>query len=128
MSDFPVIHFEMPYDDAVRANAFYTRAFGWETQQFGDDMGNYITLGTSPSADGRPTEPGNINGGIYPRLADRPTPGPCVGCADINAAIERVKSAGGTVHGDPVEIPGVGTYVAFSDTEGNDLSLLQPTM
>jgi predicted enzyme related to lactoylglutathione lyase len=49
-----------------------------------------------------------------------------VGCDDVAAAMDRVKAAGGTVHGEPVEIPGVGQYVAFTDTEGNDLSLLQP--
>jgi len=128
MSDYPVVHFEMPYDNGPRAQGFYSEAFGWETQDTGPDMGNYILLGTVPAENGRPSEPGGINGGIYPRMADRPAPGVCVGCDDINAAIERVTSAGGTVHGEPVQIPGVGLYVAFSDTEGNDLSLMQPNM
>ena len=128
MSDFPVVHFEMPYDDGARAADFYASAFGWDTQIFGEDMGNYIVLGTAPSEDGRPTQPGTINGGIYPRMPDRPAPGVTVACDDISVAVERVRSAGGTVHGEPVQIPGVGLYVAFSDTEGNALSLLQPGM
>jgi predicted enzyme related to lactoylglutathione lyase len=30
------------------------------------------------------------------------------------------------VLGEPVEIPGIGQYVAFTDTEGNRVSMLQP--
>lgn len=127
MSDFPVVHFEMPYDDGERARDFYVNAFGWDTEMFGPDMGNYIVLGTAPTNDGRPTQPGTINGGVYPRQADRPSPGVTVSCSDIGTAMDRVRAAGGTVHGEPVEIPGVGQYVAITDTEGNDLSLLQPS-
>jgi predicted enzyme related to lactoylglutathione lyase len=126
MSDHPVVHFEMPYDDGARAAAFYRKAFGWDIQEYGPDMGNYIVLGTAPSEDGRPTEPGTINGGVYPRQAGAPAPGVTVGCADITASVQRVADAGGTVHGEPMEIPGVGLYVAFTDTEGNAMSLLQP--
>jgi predicted enzyme related to lactoylglutathione lyase len=39
----------------------------------------------------------------------------------------RVAKAGGEVLGEPVEIPGVGTYVSFLDTEGNRAGVLQPT-
>lgn len=128
MSEYPVIHFEMPYDDAARAQGFYQQAFGWNITPYGDEMGNYVVLGTAETdTDGMLTKPGAINGGIYPRMTDRPQPGVCVGCADINTAMESVKAAGGTVHGEPMQIPGVGTYVAFTDTEGNDLSLLQPS-
>jgi len=31
------------------------------------------------------------------------------------------------VLGEPMEIPGVGQYVSFMDTEGNRVSLLQPS-
>ena len=30
-----VVHFEMPYDDAGRAAAFYRSAFGWNTEALG---------------------------------------------------------------------------------------------
>ena len=39
----------------------------------------------------------------------------------------RVRAAGGQVMGEPMAIPGVGDYVAFTDTEGNRLSMLQPS-
>jgi predicted enzyme related to lactoylglutathione lyase len=53
-------------------------------------------------------------------------PSVVIGVADIEAAMDRVREAGGEVLGAPMEIPGVGRYVAFRDTEGNRLSLLQP--
>ena len=44
------------------------------------------------------------------------------------ANIPLVEEAGGKVLGEPMEIPGVGLYVAFFDTEGNRVSMLQPYM
>ena len=45
---------------------------------------------------------------------------------DIQAAIKKVAEAGGKLLGEPMEIPGVGQYVSFFDTEGNRVSMLQP--
>ena len=30
-----VVHFELPFDDADRANKFYADVFGWESSKFG---------------------------------------------------------------------------------------------
>ncbi len=46
----PVVHFEMPYRDAARARQFYAAAFGWQLQQFGPEMGDYI-LATTATCD-----------------------------------------------------------------------------
>ena len=53
----PVVHFEIPYENADRATSFYERAFGWQTQRFGEEMGNYVTVTTTESdpQTGRPT-------------------------------------------------------------------------
>lgn len=40
---------------------------------------------------------------------------------------DRERAAGGQVLADPMTIPGVGAYVPFMDTEGNRLSMLQPS-
>jgi len=40
--------------------------------------------------------------------------------------MKKVQSAGGKVLGEPLEIPGIGWYVSFFDTEGNRVSMLQP--
>ena len=48
-----------------------------------------------------------------------------VGVDNIDAAMDKVKSAGGEVMGDKMDIPGVGTFARCKDTEGNIFSMLQ---
>ena len=124
----PVVHFEMPYDDRERMAKFYQTAFGWQTQMLGEEMGNYVLATTTETDGSRPKEPGAINGGFFPKRPDWPAQHPSVVIAvdDIGAAMKKVAEAGGKVLGEPMEIPGVGQYVAFSDTEGNRVSMLQP--
>lgn len=128
----PVVHFEMPYDDRERIARFYQSVFGWKLQMLGEEMGNYV-LATTAERDLMPEGKGfrgAIGGGFFPRRADMPGQHPSVviGVNDIQAAMKAVREAGGEVLGSPMEIPGVGQYVAFHDTERNRLSMLQPIM
>jgi uncharacterized protein len=125
----PVVHFELPYEDRERISRFYQSAFGWQLQMLGEEMGNYV-IATTAQSDAKPGAPaGAINGGFYPRHADWPAQYPSVVIAvtDIQAAMASVSKAGGKVLGEPMDIPGVGRYVSFFDTEGNRLSVLQPS-
>jgi predicted enzyme related to lactoylglutathione lyase len=128
MSEYPVVHFEMPYEDEERLTRFYEQAFGWGMQAIGPQMGDYVTAQTAPTDENRMvTSPGTINGGFYPRTPDAPQhPSVVIAVGDIGTAVGNVTKAGGTVLGEPVEIPGIGRYVSFTDTEGNRVSLLQP--
>ncbi len=124
----PVIHFEMPAEDRDRMAKFYSGVFGWQTQMFGEEMGNYVTVSTTDTGpDGRPTTPGAINGGFYPKNADAPVMSVVIGVEDIKSHAKKVAAAGGKLLGEPIEIPGIGWYVSFVDTEGNRLSMLQPS-
>ncbi len=124
----PVVHFEMPYDDRERMAAFYESSFGWQMQMLGEDMGNYVTADTTESDVNGPLKPGAINGGFYPKTSDGPASCPSIVVAvdDIGESMKKVTDAGGTVLGEPMDIPGVGRYVSFIDTEGNRVSMLQP--
>jgi len=124
----PVVHFEMPFDDRARMATFYQRAFGWQLQALGADMGDYVLATTTESGASGPTNPGAINGGFFPRRQDWPAQHPSVviAVADIHAAIRQVADAGGEVLGEPMTIPGIGQYVSFMDTEGNRVSMLEP--
>jgi hypothetical protein len=124
----PVVHFEMPYDNRQRMAAFYQSAFGWQTQMLGEEMGHYVVAHTTETVDGMVSTPGTINGGFYPRKPEWPAQHPSVVIAvdDIRAAMQQVAAAGGDVLGEPMEIPGIGQYVSFMDTEGNRVSMLQP--
>lgn len=124
----PVVHFEMPYDEQTRMSSFYAQAFGWQTQPLGEQTGSYVLAMTAETSEGRPTTPGTINGGFFPRKPDWPAQHPSVVIAvdDISKSIALVQKSGGTVLGEPMEIPGIGKYVSFTDTEGNRVSMLQP--
>ena len=123
-----VVHFEMPYDDAARVAAFYASAFGWDTQALGAEMGDYVLAMTTATDARGPTRPGAINGGFFRRKPDWPAQHPSVVIAvdDVAASSEKVRRNGGEVLGEPMEIPGIGQYVSFYDTEENRVSVLQP--
>jgi predicted enzyme related to lactoylglutathione lyase len=125
----PVVHFEMPAQDRKRMADFYSQVFGWKTQLLGEEMGNYVLAQTTESdSKGHPKMPGSINGGFYPKKEDWPAQYPSVVIAvdNIRESMKKVADGGGKVLGEPMEIPGVGQYVSFFDTEGNRVSLLQP--
>ena len=125
----PVVHFEIPAEDKNRMADFYTKAFDWKTQMLGPDMNDYVLVTTTePGEDGRPKNPGAINGGFYKKSADMPGQYPSVVIAvgDIKAVMKKVTEAGGKVLGEPMEIPGYGLYISFFDTEGNRVSMMQP--
>jgi len=126
----PVVHFEMPAKDRKRMSEFYTKTFGWKTQQYGPEMGNYVVVSTTETDEksGRPKQPGAINGGFYDRTDDPVSHAPSVviGVENIQEHMKKVTAGGGKIIGEPMDIPGVGAYVSFFDTEGNRVSLLQP--
>jgi predicted enzyme related to lactoylglutathione lyase len=123
-----VVHFEMPYDDRERMIKFYQNAFGWRTRMLGEEMGNYVLATTTESDESGPKKAGAINGGFFPKQPDWPAQYPSVVIAvdNVQVAMKKVTETGGKVLGEPMEIPGVGKYVSFFDTEGNRVSMLQP--
>ncbi len=127
----PVVHFEMPAEDRKRMAEFYANVFGWKMEMLGPEMGDYVIARTTESDEktGRPKNPGVINGGFFQKSDDKPAQYPSVVIAveDIKEHMKEVEKGGGKVLGEPVEIPGVGQYVSFMDTEGNRVSMLQPS-
>jgi len=124
----PVVHFEMPATDRKRIANFYSNAVGWQTQMLGPDMGDYVVVTTTESDENGPKKPGAINGGFFPKKDDFPAQYPAVVIAvdNIKESISKVTQAGGKILGEPMDIPGIGQYVSFYDTEGNRASILQP--
>ena len=132
-----VVHFEIEAKDQERAKKFYARAFGWEMDQQGADMGNYVVVKTGENT-GKMEDMG-INGGIFQRDKKELNAYSCViGVEDIDKAIKAVKAAGGKVYddnvspdgkplGEKMDIPHVGIHVKCDDTEGNRFTLLQPS-
>ncbi|MCX6220346.1 MAG: VOC family protein [Bacteroidia bacterium] len=126
----PVVHFEMQAEDRTRMADFYTKVFGWKAQMLGPEMGDYVLVTTSDvDENGRPKDAGMINGGFYPKREDSaPHPSVVIAVEDIKESMKDVVNSGGKVLDEPVEIPGIGLFVSFMDTEGNRVSMIQPLM
>jgi predicted enzyme related to lactoylglutathione lyase len=72
---------------------------------------------------------GATNGGFHQKPSDPVAQAPSIVIAvnDVREAMQKITAAGRTLLTDPMEIPGVGQYVSFRDTEGNRASILQPS-
>lgn len=126
----PVVHFQLPYENKKRMMEFYNRTFGWQSQEMAPEMGGYVSVTTTqvdPKTQ-RPKMPGAINGGFFEKMEDKYSQMPNVVIAvnEINEVLKKVEVAGGKINSQPIEIPGVGMYATFIDTEGNHMVLLEP--
>src|SRR5258708_6222068 len=123
----PVVHFEMPYKDSKRVSRFYKSAFGWGMNDAGAGMGNYIVAHTAKTDKNMMVKtPGTINGGFYKKSkSSNPYPSFVISVTDVKKAMEMVNKAGGKIVSKPQEIPGIGMWAVFTDTEGNKVSLLE---
>ena len=121
-----VEHFEIPVDDAARAKEFYRSAFEWQLDDIDMGGGNvYTTVTTTPIDEQSrlPLEPGAINGGLMQRTPDTPAPVITIGVDGIDDALKKVEAGGGSVVQPRTEIPDMGAFAYFKDTEGNVVGL-----
>jgi len=120
MSAQPIVHIEFSANDPAAASKFYADAFGWKIQT--DPQFDYHMFQT----DGGP------GGGFVP--VDAPTDGGTmqykpgdvlvyIGSDDIDAALRKIESLGGTVVVPKTEIPQTGWFGVFRDPTGNRVGL-----
>jgi predicted enzyme related to lactoylglutathione lyase len=115
----PVVHFEIIGTDPGKLRGYYGELFGWEFATGGpvaepvSEAGNYgFTAGD--------TIPGGVGGGA----GYAPHAIFYVGVPDIESALEKAESLGGTRVMGPVRSPGTNLVVAhFTDPEGNLIGL-----
>lgn len=120
----PVVHFEIPAKDPKRASEFYSKAFGWQFNQFPDF--EYWMIGTTKSdKNGQPSSPGAINGGMGKKGGVLKVPTVTLMVADIDAALKKVTKLGGKVADKKRPISDMGFTAYFTDTEGNVIGLYQ---
>ena len=115
-----VVHFELPFDDAERANRFYAEVFGWESHKWEGPQEYYLQQ-TGPEE-----EPG-IHGALAPRQSSENGHGThiVIGVDDLDAYVERVIAAGCDIVTPRTAIPGVGWFADFRDTEDNVMGMFQ---
>jgi predicted enzyme related to lactoylglutathione lyase len=119
-----VVHFEIPFENKERAMTFYSQCFGWQLQDM-PAMQYVIAQTVDVGENQMPKEPGAINGGLFQRPKEAPSPTLYIGVASVDAAIKKVQSAGGKVVTPKTPIPGMGAYGRVSDTEGNVIGLFE---
>ena len=124
-----VQHFEIAVDDISRAKKFYESLFGWKTTETPmPDGGVYVGIQTGPvDEQSKPSESGYIGGGMFKRDAHLPMSGVAIAITveNLDATLEKVKEADGTILMGKTEIMGMGLYAYMKDTEGNVVGLWQ---
>lgn len=113
-----VVHFEIPVDDAARAEAFYAGVFGWAIQGWGEQPYWLVTAGPEdePGADGALIERGDIH----------TSPVVVVGVESVDDVLTAATAAGGEILLGKQEVPGVGWSAYLRDTEGNTIGIFEP--
>jgi len=120
-----VVHFEIPADDAARAKEFYGSIFEWEMNDA--DMGGGVVYTTAQTVavdeKMQPKEPGAINGGIMKRSSDTSAPVITIQVDSIDEALKKIEAGGGSTVQPRTEIPNMGSFGYFKDSEGNTMGL-----
>jgi uncharacterized protein len=118
-----VVHFEVPVDDADRAQRFYQEAFDWAMTPI-PAMG-YTLVTTTESGERGPIAPGAINGGLLRRGGPFTAPVITIEVDDVEAALKTVERLGGERVASSQAVGDMGFSGYFRDTEGNLIGLWQ---
>ncbi len=114
-----VVYFEFTAEDPERAATFYRNVFGWNAVKW-DGPEDYWSIIT-----GEESEPG-INGGMMRRREGSPNATTSIEVESLADYTEKVVTAGGIQVVPRTEIPGIGSYAYFKDTEGNIFCIMEP--
>jgi uncharacterized protein len=124
----PIVHFEIIGKDPKKLRSYYSELFGWEfdtnapVAEAVSQSGNYGFVNRNTTSDGTGI-PGGVGGGLgYDSHVIF-----YVGVPDVEAALLRAESLGGTRRMGPQENPGASLVVAhFTDPEGHLIGLAGP--
>jgi predicted enzyme related to lactoylglutathione lyase len=113
--------YELITTDVKAARAFYTKVMGWGVVD-ASVPGRAYTLFTTGKA---------LIGGAMDLPEDARLMGEksnwvgYVGVDDVDAAADRIKRLGGTVHVPPTDVPGISRFSIFADPQAARLALLK---
>lgn len=105
--DGQVDYVELPGSDVARAKGFYERAFGWKFTDYGPDYTSF--------------DDGRLTGG-FTTAPDLPSALVVIYATDLEAALDRVTKAGGSITRPIFSFPG-GRRFHFKDPVGNELAV-----
>ncbi|MDQ6774965.1 MAG: VOC family protein [Actinomycetota bacterium] len=111
----PVVHFEVHSQESEELRRFYSELFGWKLGVVPD--GSYALVDTDAEGagirGGIAQSSGDVNGVIF-----------YIQVPDIEAHLERIRAAGGSVLVERTESPQVSTAI-FADPDGNPVGLAE---
>ena len=112
----PVVHFEvMASENAEGIRKFYAEAFGWKI-----DANNPMNYGLVDNGGE------GINGGIGHPMAGPSYATFYVQVDDLQRALDKIESLGGTTQMPPMDVPGGEVSIAmFRDPAGNLIGLVK---
>jgi predicted enzyme related to lactoylglutathione lyase len=116
----PVVHWELLSKDPAKVSDFYKKVFDWKIQHY-------------PEMDYRVAETGGergINGGIFDPKRQGQWPGNMtlyVAVDDLASYRKKIVAAGGKIHVEEQEVPGMGAFSIFTDPEGHLMGLWKTT-
>ncbi len=123
----PVVHFEIIGNDPSALRSYYAELFGWEFET-GDaateavsQSGDYGFVDGSTTGDGT-----GINGGVGGGEGYEGRVMFYVGVPDVEAALQKAESLGGTRQLGPEGTPGTLVIGRFTDPEGHLIGVAGP--
>ena len=116
------IWYDMMTPDLKAAEKFYSKVVGWKIADAGMPGMSYSILSAgdvmvggmmqTPKGDEGMQNPPRWHGHIY--------------VPDVDAYAKRVVQAGGSIHRDPADIPGIGRFAVASDPQGASFIMFKP--
>lgn len=120
----PFFWYELMTNDLDAAEAFYTTVVGWRPEPFdkAPGMPRYIVVNSAErGVGGLMTMPEDAA-----KMGMKPAWLGYIHTRDTDASTKALKAAGGTVHREPDDIPGVGRFSVVADPQGATFMFLQP--
>jgi predicted enzyme related to lactoylglutathione lyase len=108
---------DLGVDDFDKGRAFYAGLLGWEVERGPEEFGGYATC----------TKDGRAVAGLAPKMApDQPTVWTVyLASDDLDATLDRVRTNGGQVLGEPMQVGEMGRMALFTDPGGAFTGLWQ---
>jgi uncharacterized protein len=108
------VWFELVTRDAKKAQTFYGEVFGWKVQAFPMGPETYEMIAVADDTIGGYTKPDDGAPAHWTSY---------LSVTDVDAALERVKKAGGKVLGAAFDVPTIGRMAKIADPTGATLHL-----
>ena len=112
-----VVHVEIPVTNMKRAKDWYGKIFGWTFQDYDKEYSLWNPAG------------GGTGGGLYltKKIPARAVARVYVEVEDVDATLQRIKKARGTILKGKTEVPSFGWWAAFREPQGAELYVWQST-